>query len=225
MDYYSPMNAGAMRQVRCRRCYGGFDDRDLVAQIDGLRLRGGCPRPARSSAARQQRNIARIAAGGVVNRTRRSAGSQLRIRAKAGAGADIVASPGSTASGRSTRSADVGFTSPSGVALEPAPIHFAHARIHADQDPRRPARATCWATAARSEMPTVGKLRAEGQSLHDADRNSHAGERARTAAVGHAIEMSQRQPALARAPLRPSATRGPRVRAASPSRARRCARR
>ena len=58
------------------------------------------------------------------------------------------------------------------------------------------------------------QLRAECQSLHDADRDAHTGERAGPAAVGDAVQIAPAARRLPAAPHRPSAARDPRDRAA-----------
>ena len=153
-----------------------LDDRDLVAQVDGLRALAAAARARPAAPAPPSSAISRASGqAALVNRDCGSAREQAADTPRSRFPRTPSHRRGSTASGRSTRSAPSAVTSPSGVASNrPQYTSFIRASMHTRI--RAPAAANCCATAARSEMPTVGKLRAEGESLRDADRDSHAGE-------------------------------------------------
>ena len=176
-------------------CYGGLTTATWSRRYTGCARSGGCPRPARSSDVRQPRDLARVAAG-------RHCEPRLRLGRRAAA--DTPRSPfprtpshrpASTASGRSTRSAPSACTSPSGVASNrPQYTSFMRASMHTRIRARRPRTAArplrgprCRRSA--SCAPYASPCATPTAILTPVNR-------ARTAAVGQAVELSQAQPAL-----------------------------
>lgn len=168
-----------------------LDGCNLVTQIHRLSPLGRLAPPCTQLRRSKPCNFARMGQDGTVDGDCSASDGQLRIRAK----------PGSCEHGRTARldrfrPIDAlgrnGHHKSVRRRFEPAPIHFVHARIHANEDPR----------ACDSELLSdrcqiryadsreVGAVR---EALSDADSNSHSRERSGPATVRETVELLQRQ--------------------------------